>query len=332
MKVALVAHGEATRLVVVHGEHVIDLALLAGSVGGRTSAADTVLDGVDSLPAFLAGGEELWRRATDLLDAAEAADERFRQPLASVELRAPLVTGAKVLCHVVNYADHGAEAGIDPPERPFFFLKPSSSVVGPYDPIIAHRSASEVDYEVEVAAVIGRPGRDIPAGDAYRHIAGYVVLNDISYRDLQFNRDAPGLSRRYGQNWTQGKGLDNSCPLGPWITLADELPSPYPLWIRSWVDGRLRQDANTADQIFKLPELIEAISTGMTLLPGDLIATGTPPGNGLADGAYLRVGQTVRCEVEGLGALVNEVVADDRHEDDAGQRRQTRSAPARVAG
>lgn len=263
------------------------------------------------LAAFLAGGLAAAEQLAGLCETPTADDEALSSPLADAALQAPLVTGGKILCHVVNYLEHGAEANIDPPERPFFFSKPSSSVVGPYEPIVSHRWSSEMDYEVELAAVIGTTGRNIPAERAYEHIAGYLVLNDVSYRDLQFNRAAPRLGDRFGQNWMQGKGLDGSCPLGPWITLVDELPRPYPLRISSWVDDELRQDASTDQQIFGLPALVESISKGMTLNPGDVIATGTPAGSAVADGAYLRVGQTVRCEVERLGELVNEVVADD---------------------
>lgn len=306
MKIALTVRDGGTRLGAVKDGRIVDLAMLA-------AANDAYIAGADDLAGFLRAGRAAWDAAAQLLRTPEAADERFSVPVAAADIRPPVVPSAKILCHVVNYAEHGAEAKIDPPERPFFFLKPTSSVTGPYDQIIAHRASTQLDYEVELAAVIGRPGRDIPAGKAYEHIAGYLVINDVSYRDLQFNRGAPELTRRYGQNWTQGKGLDRSCPIGPWITLVDEVQVPYPLWIRSWVDGRLRQDAKTSDQIFQLPTLIEAISVGLTLHPGDVIATGTPPGSAIADGSYLHAGQTVRCEVDGLGALVNEVKADDRN-------------------
>lgn len=305
MRLASTRRDGTERLAAVHDGRVVDLVALARATGERLPGED--------LAALLAGGREAWERLAKLLATSTAQDEALSTPLEDADLGAPYVPGAKILCHVVNYSEHGAEADIEPPARPFFFTKPPSSVVGPHDPIVRHRWSELMDYEVELAAVIGRPGRNIPAEQAHEHVAGYTVVDDVSYRDLQFNSDAPDLGKRYGQNWTQGKGLDGSCPIGPWITLADELDDPYPLGLRSWVDGELRQDATTEQQIFRVPALVEFASRGMTLWPGDVIATGTPAGSAIADGAYLRVGQTVRCEVDGLGALVNEVVADDAH-------------------
>jgi len=305
MKLAMLGMDSGTRLGAIVDGRAVDVAGVAGAtgLGDRYDFLD--------LKAVLGAGEQGRDWLAGLLATPTSESERFSVPIAAAPLVAPYVPGAKILCHVVNYAAHGAEAAVAPPEQPFFFLKPGSSVIGPRDHLVAHRWSTQMDYEVELAIVIGRPGRDIPAERAYEHVAGYTVLNDISYRDLQFNRAAPNLSTRYGQNWTQGKGLDASCPLGPWITLTDELAKPYPLSIRAWVDGELRQDGTTVDQIFRVPELIEHISRGMTLQPGDVIATGTPAGSGIADGSYLKVGQTVRCEVEGLGVLLNEVIADD---------------------
>jgi 2-keto-4-pentenoate hydratase/2-oxohepta-3-ene-1,7-dioic acid hydratase in catechol pathway len=301
----MVATDTGTRLGAVVDGRAVDMAgvATADGLGDRTGPTD--------LKAVLAAGERGREWLADLLATTAASDERFSVSLDQARLAAPYVPGAKILCHVVNYTEHGSEAAIEPPEHPFFFLKPGSSVVGPRDHLVAHRWSTQMDYEVELAVIIGRPGRDISAERAYDHVAGYAVMNDVSYRDLQFNRAAPKLSTRFGQNWTQGKGLDASCPLGPWITLTDEIPEPYPLAIRAWVDDHLRQDGTTGHQIFRVPELIEHISRGMTLQPGDVIATGTPAGSGIADGSYLQIGQTVRCEVEGLGALLNEVIADD---------------------
>lgn len=300
MRVGLAAWDGVSRFCVLRGDRALDVAGLARARG---------VDHPEHLGEFLGAGPAARERLAELCDTPAADDEGLSVPVADAVLQAPLVPGAKILCHVVNYLEHGAEANVEPPERPFFFYKPASAVVGPHDPIVAHRWSSEMDYEVELAAVVGTAGRDILAGEAYDHIAGYVVLNDVSYRDLQFNRAAPSLGARFGQNWTQGKGLDGSCPFGPWITLSDEVADPYPLRISAWVDGALRQDASTEQQIFRLPELVQSISRGMTLHPGDVIATGTPAGSAVGDQTYLRAGQTVRCEIERLGALVNEVVA-----------------------
>jgi 2-keto-4-pentenoate hydratase/2-oxohepta-3-ene-1,7-dioic acid hydratase in catechol pathway len=225
-----------------------------------------------------------------------------------VSFAAPYAPGAKIVCHVVNYRAHAT--GVGPPSQPYFFTKPSTAVLGPGAPIEPHTHMSkELDWETELALVFGCEARDVSAADAYDYIAGFTILNDVSHREYQFNKLAPDLRQRYGMNWTQGKGLDGSCPIGPWIVLRDELPDPYPLRIRTWVNGELRQDANTAEMVHKIPELVAEITRGMTFLPGDIIATGTPDGTAMDSGAtpYLERGDVVRCEIESIGVLENPV-------------------------
>lgn len=139
--------------------------------------------------------------------------------------------------------------------------------------------------------------------------AGFTILNDVSHREYQFNKLAPDLRQRYGMNWTQGKGLDGSCPIGPWIVLRDELPDPYPLQIRTWVNGELRQDASTSNMVHKIPALVAEITRGMTFYPGDIIATGTPEGTAMNSELtpFLQPGDVVRCEIERIGVLENPV-------------------------
>lgn len=230
----------------------------------------------------------------------------------AVRWAAPIVHNAKILCHVVNYSEHGEEANLVPPESPFFFHKPTSSVVGHEDAVGVVGMSNELDFEAELALIIGKSGVDIPEDAALDHVAGYTIVNDLSYRDLQFNKTHPSLTQRYGQNWTQGKGLDRSCPIGPWVTLRDELPDPYPLRVRCSVNGEVRQDALTTDHIFRIPRLISEISRGMTLHTGDIIATGTPSGVGMGDGRYLRHGDEVSAEIEKIGILRNRVATTDR--------------------
>ena len=225
-----------------------------------------------------------------------------------VRFAAPYAPGAKIVCHVVNYRAHAT--GVGPPSQPYFFTKPSTAVLGPGEPIQPHSHMSkEVDWETELALVIGREARDVSAGDAYGVIAGFTIVNDVSHREYQFNKRAPDLRQRYGMNWTQGKGLDGSCPIGPWIVLRDELPEPYPLQIRTWVNGELRQDASTSDMVHKIPALVAEITRGMTFYPGDIIATGTPHGTAMDNDAtpYLQPGDIVRCEIERVGVLENPV-------------------------
>jgi 2-keto-4-pentenoate hydratase/2-oxohepta-3-ene-1,7-dioic acid hydratase in catechol pathway len=299
-KFQLSADDRARLGVVVDGQ-AVDVNALARRLD---DAAVLPPGGFPDLRALLLESDTIGERVT----AALAKHPDGGHPLEDVTPAAPFVETAKILCHVVNYTAHGAEAKVEAPSRPFFFLKPGSSVAGPTDDIIAHRNSAQMDYEIELAAIIGRPGRDLTEDEVYDHIAGYTVMNDVSYRDLQWNADAPDLSARYGQNWTQGKGLDRSCVLGPWITLSDEIPDPYPLDLRTWVNGDLRQEASTNEQIYRLPALVSAISAGMTLHPGDIIATGSPGGGAIADGRFLGPGQVVKGWIESVGEIENRVV------------------------
>jgi len=283
----------------VEDNRVLDLALTACENG-----MDWMAPLFRDLRLFLAA-EDAVRGAVAQL--AHASRSRF-VARDSVKLLAPIESGSRILAHVVNYDDHGAEGKLIPPERPFFFTKLPGTTVADGDPVADHDFGEKVDFEAELAIVIGRGGRDIAESDAYRHIAGYTICNDISYRGLQANEAARSLTARYGQNWVQGKSLDRSCPLGPAIALSDELPTPYPLRIVCRVNGEIRQDASTAQMIYKAPKLLASISRAMTLHPGDIISTGSPAGCGVADGRYLRSGDLVECEIEKIGTLSNRVL------------------------
>jgi 2-keto-4-pentenoate hydratase/2-oxohepta-3-ene-1,7-dioic acid hydratase in catechol pathway len=226
-----------------------------------------------------------------------------------VVLAAPLPRPTKnVFCVGRNYAEHIAEGeraqnikvGIT--EHPVFFTKPPTAVVGPGAsvPLFTHVS-SQIDYEVELAVIVGKPGRDIPRERAFEHVYGYTILNDVTARDVQ---------RRHGGQYFKGKGLDGSCPLGPWIVTADEVTNPANLGIRLTVNGAMRQDGNTSAMIFDIPTLIASLSEGLTLEPGDIIATGTPSGVGYAmvPPQFLKHGDIVECEVDGIGRLSNSFV------------------------
>jgi 2-keto-4-pentenoate hydratase/2-oxohepta-3-ene-1,7-dioic acid hydratase in catechol pathway len=227
-------------------------------------------------------------------------------PAESVVFAAPLPRPAKnVFCVGRNYAEHIAEGEraqktkIGITEHPVFFTKPATAVVGPGEDVLLFSHVSQqLDYEVELAVVIGRPGRDIPAERAFEHVYGYTILNDVTARDVQ---------RRHGGQYFKGKGLDRSCPMGPWIVTADEVPSPGDLGIRLKVNGELRQDGNTSAMIFDISTLIASLSEGLTLEPGDVIATGTPSGVGYAmdPPRFLKHGDVVECEIDGIGKLTN---------------------------
>jgi 2-keto-4-pentenoate hydratase/2-oxohepta-3-ene-1,7-dioic acid hydratase in catechol pathway len=241
--------------------------------------------------------------------AARGELEAATVPTAKARVLAPIPRPAKnVFCVGRNYVEHIAEGAraqrisLDLPEFPVFFSKPPTAVIGPGEAIPVQPAVStKIDYEVELAVVIGKRGSNIKPGDAFEHIFGYTIVNDVTARDLQ---------RRHGGQFLKGKGLDGSCPMGPAIVTRDEIPDPGQLAIRLWVNDELRQDGNTRDMIFPIAELIASLSEGLTLEPGDLLATGTPSGVGYAmsEPQFLKHGDVVRCEVEGVGRLVNPVV------------------------
>jgi len=231
--------------------------------------------------------------------------------LSAVTLQAPIpLPRRNLFCSGVNYHAHAAEfaaSGMDAsagpgapdvPAQPVVFSKVPECVIGPGEPIHMPRVSSAIDYEAELAVIIGRPGRGIAMGSAMDHVFGYTILNDVTARDLQ----------RGHRQWLIGKSLDTFGPMGPWIVTADALDT-RDLGVRCWVNDELRQDARTRDLIFSIPDLIAAISAGITLLPGDIIATGTPAGVGIGfdPPKYLRRGDRVRIEIEGLGTLENPV-------------------------
>jgi len=256
------------------------------------AAAPAAVDGPGEAPDPLAG-----------LRQARDGAEVERRPLARVRLLAPLPRPGKVVAIGLNYADHAAEAAgkVVAPAVPPVFAKFPSSIIGPGEPITYSPALTkEVDYEAELAVVIDRPARDVPEADALSHVFGYTCLNDVSARDLQFSD---------GQ-WVRGKSLDSFCPIGPWVVTADELPDPQRLGVRCWVSGDLLQDGSTADMFYGVAELIAYLSRAFTLEPGDVIATGTPPGVGYfrEPKRLLNHGDEVVVWIEGIGELRNAVV------------------------
>ncbi len=218
-----------------------------------------------------------------------------------LHLLCPIVRPTKVLAIGLNYMDHIRETKSPIPERPVLFAKFPSTLNGPFGDIVVDPALTEqADYEAELAVVIGKRARRVSAADALDYVFGYSVANDVSARDWQY-RD-PQFDR--------SKGFDTFCPIGPWITTADEVPDPQSLTIRSWVNGEPRQDSSTKEMVHGVADLIEFLSRGMTLEPGDVILTGTPHGVGFAmkPPRYLAAGDLVRCEIEGLGAIENNCI------------------------
>ena len=212
-------------------------------------------------------------------------------PLEDVRLLAPVIPRSKVIGIGKNYAKHAAEMGGDVPESPLTFLKPNTSVVGPGDPIVYPKQTHDLHYEGELAVVIGRICRDLSPEDVSKVIFGYTCANDVTARDLQ---------QSDGQ-WARAKGFDTFCPLGPWI---ETHLDPSNLTVRTSLDGEVVQDGSTSDMVFDVPTLVAHVSSFMTLLPGDVILTGTPEGVG-----PMQVGSTVSVTIGGIGTLVNQVVS-----------------------
>jgi 2-keto-4-pentenoate hydratase/2-oxohepta-3-ene-1,7-dioic acid hydratase in catechol pathway len=283
MKICSFLHENAPRVGVVADGGFVDLSVAAPDLPRETTA-------------LLAAGPDALRRA-----ASAAAGARSRLPLDTVRLAAPILRPPKFLAIGLNYADHVAEAGLETPKFPTVFSKQSTCVAGPYDDVHLPRASQALDYEGELAFVIGRRCRHVPRERAHEVIAGYLVHDDVSVRDWQL---------RVSQ-WTMGKSFDTHGPIGPWLTTADEI-DPSRLWLRTWVNGELRQDSSTKQLIFDCAAIVEHLSTAMTLEVGDVVATGTPGGVGFASKPPkpLRAGDVVRVEIEGLGAIENRIVPE----------------------
>jgi 2-keto-4-pentenoate hydratase/2-oxohepta-3-ene-1,7-dioic acid hydratase in catechol pathway len=254
-----------------------------------------------SLPRDMIG---LLAGGSDALTMARAAAGRRGPRLVpgEVTLDAPVPRPPKFLAIGLNYADHVKESGLEAPPFPVFFNKQSTCVVGPHAPIHLPRVSPLLDYEGELAFVIGRRCRHVPRDRAAQVIAGYLVCNDVSVRDWQLR--TPTM--------TMGKSFDTHGPIGPWLVTADEVGNPHALELRTWVNGELRQHSNTRELIYDCFAQVEHLSTAFTLEPGDVITTGTPSGVGGArqPPAFLRAGDVVRIEIEGIGAIENRVIEE----------------------
>lgn len=220
--------------------------------------------------------------------------------MGSVKLKAPILNPKKIICLGLNYYDHAEEAGLKPPDRPILFSKPATALVGHEEPVIYPKISNRVDYEVELAVVMGRRGREIPESKAYDYVAGYMVFNDVSARDIQFSD---------GQ-WFRGKSFDTFAPIGPYLTLREQVSDPQNLKMWMKINGEIMQDSSTKNMIFKIPYIISFISDVMTLEPGDIIATGTPSGVGVykkPEPRLLKVGDIMEAYLDELGVLRNPV-------------------------
>lgn len=277
---------------------------------GQRRVGQVSADGLSVTP-FALPPEQAALGALALIGAATPATDGAPIALSSVRLQAPIPRPRRnVWCVGRNYHEHAKELqgsvfknnNANPAAWPIVFTKVPECVVGPTDAVQLPGDAvsAQIDYEAELAVVIGTGGKNIAKADAMRHVWGYTVVNDVTARDVQMRH----------QQWDMGKSFDTFCPMGPWIVTADELDGQHTR-VRCWVNGELRQDGRTEDLIFDIPTLIETVSRGITLYPGDVIATGTPAGVGLGlnPPQFLRNGDVVRIEIDGIGQIENRFVA-----------------------
>jgi len=303
-KLATYKTSEGPRAGVIVGEEVFDAAKFTGK------AAYATIHGI------LAD----WKAAEGALKKAAAGAGKSRakrQSLAKTKLLAPVPFPPTIFCAGANYADHAAamakKQGHPPPAdpheqglKPWFFIKAGRTITDPGAAIKASHYAKELDWEIELAAVIGRPAKDVTKEKALSYVAGYMVSNDFSARD-RGRRPGVEATSFFKMDWTKHKSFDGSCPIGPWIVPASDIADPQNLKLKLWVNGALKQDSNTSRMLFTLAEQIEQLSINMTLHPGDLILTGTPSGVGAESGEFLKAGDEVKVWIEGIGEFSNRI-------------------------
>lgn len=292
---------EERKLGAVHAGRVYELVVCAKQFGAHVPS---------DMLALISHGATILAEASDVL--ARAVREGLPSlPEHQVTLHAPLVNPPKILALAGNYQAHIQEGGAQPVDKtrvtPRVFMKPLTTLCGHKAFIPVPDVSEHVDYELELAVVIGRGGKSIPVDHAMQHVAGYSIYNDVSSRSLVI---AKGRDEREGDqffDWLNGKWQDNFGPMGPYLVTSDEIADPMNLNMKLWVNDELRQDANTCQMIFNVAEIVSFVSRLMTLQPGDVIATGTPSGVGDARGTYLQPGDVIRCEIDGLGVLENRI-------------------------
>jgi 2-keto-4-pentenoate hydratase/2-oxohepta-3-ene-1,7-dioic acid hydratase in catechol pathway len=303
VKLVTFTAGGQTRWGALRGETVVDLnlarAMYLASRGLEAKyLANDVLD-------FIARGEETWDAANETLEFfGHRVVDGISFPLSAVKLHAPLANPSKIVAIGLNYDEHRKEqTDVETPNIPILFPKFPNSIIGPEEAITWDPNVTQkVDYEAELGVVIGKRARRVSEREALDFVFGYLNLNDISARDLQFDEKG-------GKQWARGKSLDTFCPIGPYIATRDEIADPQKLAIQCWVNGELRQNSNTEFMINGVAKLIAFISNGITLMPGDIIASGTPSGVGHYRNppVYLKPGDVVEVQVEGLGRLINPI-------------------------
>ena len=312
MKLAMFRTGRETRLGVLSGEKVIDLNGRYPFLRKQPPSPKKALP-IQDMKGFLAQGSTAIRfaRRVETLVKREMKGKRRVPPvvrgfvidLNKVRLLPPISNPPKILCLARNYVSHAREVAGDAPlpQSLLVFMKPATAIIGPGDSVVVPPDCQKLDHEVELAVVIGKKGRYIPSEKAMDHVAGYTIINDISDREYIVQKETQRV------NWFFMKAQDTFAPLGPYLVLKDEIKDPHVLKLRLWVNGELRQDSTGEDMIFMIPEIISQISRFVTLEPGDIIATGTPTGTSFSTKQYLKAGDVVECEIEGIGRLKNSI-------------------------
>lgn len=272
------------------------------STDGRVRPGSLIDDGSMVADLSAAGYADTLAVIVDGFGAPGQAATYPAYPVSDVRLHAPLSNPPRVFAIGLNYRDHAKESGMAIPTTPVVFFKLTTAIIGPGDAIVLPKNSTQPDYEAEMAFVIGKGGYRIPASAWREHVFGYTIVNDVSARDVQFA----------SSQWSMSKSFPTFCPVGPAIVSADEIGDPHRLAIGLSIDGEVLQNSNTSELVFKVPELVEYLSSITPLLPGDIISTGTPPGVGLGrtPKRWLKAGESVTVTVDGLGALTNPVIAE----------------------
>lgn len=305
MKLVTFTHNGITRIGAVEGEQVIDLhaAFKAKLEAEGKIRAEKIAEAYvpTDMEGFLQGGKESLERAKESVQYALNNESAVQLVFAKTDVKidAPVTNPGKMICVGHNYREHILEMGRELPTHPVVFAKFANTIVGPEDNIPFYPISEQLDYEAEFAFVIGKRAKNVSQEDALDYVAGYTIVNDVTYRDIQ----------RRTIEWLQGKAVDGSAPMGPWLVTSDELTDPSGLEISLTVNGEERQRSNTANLVFTVQRLVEFLSELMTLEPGDVILTGTPGGVGVArePQAFLKDGDVVRIEVDKVGVLENKV-------------------------
>ena len=295
MKLVRYLHGGTESYGVLADGRIIDLPMLLKAKGKGAPL---------SLEELIASDMNIEEMRRLIKESSEAETCRFSVDEREAAIKAPVSSPPKIICLGLNYRDHAEESGAEIPDEPIIFMKPRTCIVGPMEPVVKPRFVEKLDYEVELAVIIGRRGKNISVSEAAEYIFGYTVFNDISARDIQF---------KDGQ-WTRGKSFDTFAPMGPCIITQGQMGDPYDLRLRTWVNGEIRQDSSTRMMVFNVYEVVHHLSRVMTLEPCDIIATGTPGGVAAfmkPEPRFLKPGDIVEAEIEKIGRLRNPVTSEE---------------------